>query len=133
MSIDAERLVKVFVKMRDRRAELKRAWEAEDAEIKAKQEQIEAVLLDHLNKNNQDSVRTGEGTFYRQKKTIPNASDWEAFYAWIKENDAFDALERRIKAKFITDYMEEHADDPDNNLPPGVSVFTRYDVRVRKS
>jgi hypothetical protein len=38
MSIDAERLVKVFVKMRDKRAELKRAFEAEDAAIKAKQE-----------------------------------------------------------------------------------------------
>jgi hypothetical protein len=133
MAIDAEQLVRVFVKMRDRRSELKRAFEAEDAAIKAKQEKIEAVLLDHLNKNKQDSARTAAGTFYRQKKTVPSASDWEAFYAWIKENDAFDALERRIKAKFITDYMEEHADDPDNNLPPGVSVFTRYDVRVRKS
>jgi hypothetical protein len=133
MAIDAEKLVKVFIKMRDKRSELKRAFEAEDAAIKAKQEKIEAVLLDHLNKNKQDSARTAAGTFYRQKKTVPSASDWEAFYAWIKENDAFDALERRIKATFITDYMEEHADDPDNNLPPGVSVFTRYDVRVRKS
>jgi len=49
MSIDAEKMVKVFVKMRDKRAELKRAWEAEDADIRAKQEKIEAVLLDHLN------------------------------------------------------------------------------------
>lgn len=133
MSIDATRIVKTFIKIRDKRAELKRAWEAEDAELKAKQEKLEAVLLDHLNKNNQDSVRTEAGTYYRQVKVIPNANDWEAFYKWIKENDAFDALERRIKAKFITDYMEEHADDPDNNLPPGVSVFRRYDVRVRKS
>lgn len=133
MTIDANRIVKTFVKIRDKRSELKRAWEEEDARLKAQQEKLEAVLLAHLNGNNQDSVRTEAGTFYRQLKTIPNATDWGAFYEWIKENDAFDALERRIKAKFITDYMEEHADDPDNNLPPGVSVFRKYDVRVRKS
>jgi len=133
MAIDANRLVKTFVKIRDRRAQLKREFEAQDAELKAQQEKLESVLLSHLNKNNEDSVRTAEGTFYRQLKVMPSATDWDAFYAWIKEHDAFDALERRIKAKFISDYMEEHADDPDNNLPPGVSVYKRYDVRVRKA
>ena len=133
MAIDANRIVKTFVKIRDRRSQLKREFEAADAELKAQQEKLESVLLAHLNTHNEDSVRTSEGTFYRQLKVMPSATDWGAFYEWIKEHDAFDALERRIKAKFITDYMEEHADDPANNLPPGVSVYKRYDVRVRKA
>ena len=60
---------------------------------------------------------------------IPTGQDWEAFYDWIKEHDAFDALERRIKRTFVSKYM----DDNDGAIPPGVNVFRRYTVEVRKN
>lgn len=127
--MDINKLVSVYTKIRDKRGEIKRAYEAEDNKLKADLEKIEAVFLNHLSKGNAESVRTDAGTFYRQKDVIPSASDWGVFYDWIKENDAFDALERRIKKTFIVDHMEAN----DGELPPGVSTFTRYVVRVRKN
>jgi nanoRNase/pAp phosphatase (c-di-AMP/oligoRNAs hydrolase) len=127
--MDLNKVVATYVKIRDKRAEKKRAFEAEDADLKAKMERIEAFLLQHLESVQATQVGTDHGTFYRQKDVIPSAADWGAFYDWIKQNDAFDALERRIKKTFITQYMEAN----EGALPPGVNVFSKYVVRVRRS
>lgn len=129
MTLDLNKIVRVYTRIRDARGEKKRAFEAEDSRLKAQQEQLEAVLLKHLIDTESDASRTEAGTFYRQKEVIPSAGDWKAFYDWIKENDAFDFLERRIKRTTVTDYMDEN----EGALPPGVNTFTRYAVRVRKN
>jgi hypothetical protein len=129
MGMDINKLVHVYTKIRDKRSEIKRFFEAEDAALKEQLTKLEGVLLKHLNDTNSDSIRTEAGTFYRQQDVTPSASDWSAFYDWIKQNDAFDALERRVKKTFVTEYMEAN----DGAIPPGVSVFRQYVVRVRKN
>lgn len=133
--MDLNKIIGVYTKIRDKRSEIKKAYETQDNALKANLEQIEAVLLRQLIATQSDSTRTEAGTFYRQKDIMPSCSDWAALYAWIKENDAFDALERRVKKGFITDYMEEHGKDDDGNtiLPPGVNIHTKYVIRVRKN
>lgn len=129
MAVDIDRVVATYVKMRDARAALKRDYEARDQEIKAKMEKLDGFLLGHLIQTSSESVRTEHGTFYRQKDLMVSASDWAALYAWIKENDAFDALERRVTKTFVAKHMEEN----DGEVPPGISTFSRYVVRVRKN
>ena len=127
--MDYEKLVKVFLKIRKARSDLKAAYEADDAKLKAQAAQLDALLLKHLNDTNASSMATAAGTFYRQEEVTPTGSDWEAFYTWVKANDAFDALERRIKKTFIREWMDTH----DGAIPPGVSVYREYVVRVRKA
>ncbi len=125
---DIQRMVKVYVKMRDTRTANKRAFEEADEILKAKMEKIEGQLHKFLLDNQIDSVNTPAGTVYRQEEITPTGSDWAAFYDWVKENDAFDALERRIKKTFVKEYMEQH----DGGIPPGVSVYREYVVRIRR-
>jgi len=127
--MDMNKVVQAHLKIRDARRQLSREYEEKDTELKTKQEQLEAVLLKHLNDSDVDSVRTAAGTFYRQVNIIPAGSDWDAFFTWVKKEDAFDALERRIKRGFIKEYMEEH----NGEMPPGVSVHKERVVRVRRS
>lgn len=127
--MDYNRIVNVHLKIRDKRAEIKKVYEAEDKALLDQQERLEGELLRFLNDSGVDSSRTEAGTFFKQKDVIPTGADWAAFYAWVREHDAFDALERRIKKTFITEYMEAN----DDALPPGVSTFTRYKVRVRRA
>ena len=128
-SIGLDRLAKVYVKIRDKRAELKAAFDAQDTALKEQATKIEMALLAHMNSTGVQSARTDHGTIYRQEEVKPSASNWDAFYAWIKENDAFDALERRVKKTFVTEYMETH----EGALPPGVAVHREFVVRVRRS
>jgi hypothetical protein len=127
--MDLDKVVATYIKIRDARAEKRRAFEAEDADLKAKMERIEAFLLQHLESVQATQVGTAHGTFYRQKDVIPSVDDWGVFYDWVKQNDAFDALERRVKKTFVTQYMEAN----EGALPPGVSVFSKYVIRVRRS
>lgn len=127
--MDTAKMVKAFVKLRDARTALKREFEDKDNALKSKQELLESQLLKFLNENEMESVKTPHGTFYRQEELTPTGADWDAFYKWIAQNDAFDALERRIKKTFIKEYMETHS----GGIPPGVSVYREYVVRVRRT
>jgi hypothetical protein len=129
MSIDTEKLAKVYIKIRDARRDLKKKFDEEDGALKAKLEKIEGVMLTFLNENKQESARTTVGTFFKQEEVTPTAADWDAIYKWIKKNDAFEMLERRIKKTFVSEYMEAHK----GSIPPGVSVYREYVVRVRRN
>lgn len=126
--LDLGKITKAHINIRDARNELRKKYEAEDAKLKEAQAKLEGVMLDHLNGHGMESVRTEAGTFYRQEEITPSASDWNALYDWIKDNDAWDALERRIKKTFIKEYQEAH----NGGLPPGISVFREFVVRVRR-
>lgn len=127
--IDPEQLARVYIKIRNAKAAATAAYERQDADFKAKLKLIETTLLGFLQENNVTSVRTNDGTFYKEESIIPTGADWGAFYEWVKENDAFDFLERRIKKTEVKTYMDTH----DGHVPPGVSVFREYVVRVRKN
>jgi hypothetical protein len=127
--IDPDQLARVYIRIRDAKAAATAAYEKEDQAFKAKMKLIENVLLGYLNDGNMESVKTQSGTFYKQEDILPRAEDWGTFYEWIKENDAFDFLEKRIKKTEVKTYMEAH----DNETPPGVAVMREYVVRVRRN
>lgn len=126
--IDVERFVRVWRKIRAARKELAKAFKAQDDDLKGKQEIISTELLAFLNRTNQKSARTNDGTVYKQKEMLPSCSDWSAFYAWIKENDAFDFLHKRITVAEVARYMEDNEDGP----PPGVRIMESWVIRIRK-
>jgi hypothetical protein len=127
--VDLSKVAETYIKIRDAKAEKKRAFEAEVAVLDGQLEKLEGFMLQHLNTLGMDSVRTAGGTFYRQEDVRPNIVDDALFYGWVKDNDAFDALERRVKKAFITEFMGTH----EGGLPPpGINVHREYVVRVRK-
>lgn len=129
MDIDFNAVTSAYLNLRDARSKLRKQFDEQDGALSENQRKLEAVMLDHLNKSGSESIRTQSATFYRQEKIKPAGSDWDALYKWIAENDGFEFLERRIKATAVKEYMDEH----DGQLPPGVSVFREYEVRVRRA
>lgn len=128
-AVDFARIVKAHINIRDHRAQLKKQFDEADQQFKQAQAKLESVMLDHLNKTGSEAIRTEHGTFYAQEEMTPSASDWNMLYDWIKEHDAWEALERRIKKTFIKEFAEAHG----GGLPPGVSVFRERIVRVRRA
>lgn len=125
-TLDMNRLARAYVKIRDARAEANRKAKEADDDFAAKLALIGTAVLDFLNRSNQQSGKTESGTFYKVLDIKPSASDWEAFYAWVKENDAFDFLEKRLKKSEIAAYMERN----EGSAPPGVSVLREFVVRL---
>jgi hypothetical protein len=129
MAHDVEKLCKVFVKMRDARAELKRAFDKRDEEIKTQQEAINACLLDVCKDLKVDSLKTSSGTAFRTVKTKYWVSDWEAVEQFIIDNDGFELMEKRI----AQNAMKQWAEDYPENLPPSLNVDSRYAITIRRN
>jgi hypothetical protein len=127
--MDAQKMVKAYIKIREKRAEIKKAFDEQDRALKEKLETIEGEMLRQMQEAGIESIKTAAGTFYKQEDITPTGSDWDAFFSWVRAHDAFDALERRIKKGFIKEYMEAH----EGAIPPGVSVYREYVVRVRRT
>lgn len=127
--MDADRVTHAFLNIRAAREALRQTYEKQDGDLKAKQAMLEAAMLGFLNDHKVDSAPTAHGVFFRQLDIIPQGADWDKFYDWIVETNGFDFLERRIKKTAVRDYMNTNK----GALPPGVNVFSRYVVRVRRS
>ena len=98
--------------------------------VEAEMERVAALMDEYLTTHKVKNASTKAGVFFREMDIKPRATDWTAFYAWIKENDAFEFLHKRITADAVAAYMEQHKDD-EVALPPGVAVEKSYVVRVR--
>lgn len=121
-----DKVVATIVKIRTKQRANKKAFETEKRRLDSQKEMLSNWLLEQFNTLGIENVRTASGTAYKFTKVRPQGNDWDAFYEWVSENNAWDALERRIKQKFIATYMAEH----DGGLPPGVSVFRQVGTRV---
>jgi len=130
--MDVAKITKAYVAIRDRRAEIKKTFDTEYADLGEKLDRLNAELLRLMQNQNSDAIRTEFGTVYRQEEIKPSCSDWSALDAWEKANpdiNASDILEKRVSKKFITEYMENN----EGALPPGISIYREYVARVRRS
>ena len=126
--MDLDRLVKTYRKIRDARTDLGNKFKAEDENLKAKLKIIEDQLLDYCNDNQLTSGRTEHGTFYRTPRTKYWTADWDSFRKFVKENDAFDLLEKRIQQTNMTTWLKENP----GKVPMGLNADTEYSINVRK-
>lgn len=123
-----DKIVQAHHNIKQARADLKRKFEEEDAELEGQQQKLRAFLLNHLNQTGVQSMKTEAGTVYKTKRTIASATDWASVWAFAKENDAMDIFQKRLTTSFVTEYAEQH----DGAIPPGVRLLEEFDIGVRE-
>lgn len=127
-AVPVEKLVKAYLKMNTRLAELKAAFETEEKGLKEKMGKVKGALLDYCKTQNVESVRTTEGLFYRGISTRYWTSDWESMGKFVVENNVPELLEKRLHQGNMKQFMEANPDI----LPPGLNVDTEYTITVRR-
>ena len=126
--IPVEKLVKVYLKMNGKLSEIKAAYEAEEKALKEQMVKVKAALLAYCKEQNVESVRTGEGLFYRGVTTRYWTNNWEEMGKFIVEHGVPELLEKRLHQGNMKQFLEEHPDV----LPPGLNVDSEYTITVRK-
>ena len=89
------KLIRVYIKMRDRLKEM----EAEKEELEEKMKQVKIALLDNCNEIGANSLNTPFGRVTRTLKTRYWTTDWNSMYQFMRDNDAVELLERRIRSE----------------------------------
>ena len=126
--MNVEKLVEVYIKMRDKRSQLQKEFDVEDTRIKEQQALIEEQLLEMCKETGAEGLRTSSGSVFRTVKTRYWTSDQKSMKEFILENDAFELLENRIHQTNMKNFLEENPD----KMPKGLNIDCRYGITVRR-
>ena len=122
--LSADRLAKIYVKIRDKRRELAK----QDDELKAQLELVQAELLEICKAQGASTIRTPHGTISRRIFKTYWTSDWDSFVHFLKEQDAFSLLQQRINGTNMDQFLEEN---PDLH-PPGLNADQTQTIVIVK-
>ena len=117
-----------YIALRDKKAELKAAYEKSVEKIDEAMKRCEAFIMATMDQIGVDSVKTAAGTAFKKQQTSATVADWDATLAFIKDSESWSMLERRVNKTFVEAYIEEH-----NDLPPGVNYRSETVVNIRRT
>jgi hypothetical protein len=115
-------LVDKYMGLRNARLELDR----QSAKLKEQESEIRALILRELLESKAGGVA---GKSYRAEvrhKKVPQVVDWDKLYVYIKDNDAFELLQKRLSPPAVVERWENH------EAVPGVVEVTVDDLSVTK-
>lgn len=115
-------IVKKMVDIRDERRKIS----ARDKELIDEFRPLEMELIVRLDEQGMEKASTKDGTASINETVLPQVVDWDEFYEWIKENDAFYMLQKRPAAAAF----REHLDSGEEIA--GVVAYTKREIGLRK-
>ena len=121
--------VSLYIKLRDRKAEIKAEMDEQIKPIQEKMDKLEAKLLEAFQSTGVDSVKTESGTAYTAVRTTASVADRDAFMEFVKAREEWSLLEVRPAKTAIEQFRAAN----DNELPPGINIREERVVNVRRS
>lgn len=126
--VKVDQVVQAYLKLREKRSDLKKAYDTEDGDLKTKMERLETWLMQQMQQTGATQLGSAHGTAYQQTVMKGNCSDWPSFWQWLADNGRFDMVEKRISVKTIQEHWQETGE-----MPPGINVNPELRVIIRKS
>jgi hypothetical protein len=123
-----EDLVSAYIKIRDQIADVKRRADEQVAELTVHLNAISDELQTICKDIGANSINTSAGTVMRSVKSKFWTNDWQSMYAFIRDNGAFELLEKRLHQTNMKNFLEEN---PEAH-PPGLNVEREFVVTVRR-
>jgi hypothetical protein len=121
---NAAQLAGIYIKMRVQIRELEDKVKA----IKHEQLMVTDKMLELCSDQDVNSLATTNGTISRRLSSSYWTGDWDSFYSFVKDNDAYHLLEKRIHNTNMKEFL---ADNPDA-VPMGLQAKRQYVISVRK-
>jgi hypothetical protein len=128
MSFTVEQVVETYLKLRRKKEAVENETKDRVAGLKAKMTMLESWLMQKADEDGVTSFKTTAGTAFVTTTDFANVADWDAVLTFIKENDAFDMLEKRVSKTAVRAHMDETGD-----VPPGITYGSKIGINVRKA
>jgi hypothetical protein len=122
--INADRLAKIYVKIREKRL----ALEKQVQELQEQQDIVAKEILELCKEQGTFTMRTEHGTISRRVSKRYWTSDWHSFCDFVKEHDAFALLHQRINNSNMEQFLEEN---PELH-PPGLNADQNQTIVITK-
>jgi hypothetical protein len=125
----ASELVEKYIKLRDKKGEMKKEYEDKVSKLEQALDKIETVLLNTLNTAGIDSIKTEFGTAYTATRSSATVADRDGYFGWIQEDleERMIFLEARANKTAVQQYKEVHGE-----LPPGINWREERVLNIRR-
>ena len=127
MTVNVDDVVATYMKLRSQKESIEAEVKDRVSAIKAKMEKLEAWIKEQADSQGVTSFKTKHGTAFLTTTDYANVADWDAVLNFIRENESFDMLEKRISKIAVRGYIEAN-----KAVPPGVNYGTKLEVNIRK-
>jgi hypothetical protein len=127
MELSTDKVIETYLKLRAKKEAIESEAKEKVVEIKANLLKLEAYLKEKMDAEGETSKKTPFGTAFITTTDFAQVGDWDATLSFIKENEAWDMLEKRVSKTAVRGYI-----DANKAVPDGVNYGTRIDVNVRK-
>lgn len=127
MTVNIDDVVATYMKLRSQKDAIEAEVKDNVAVIKSKMEKLEAWIKDQADQQGVTSFKTKHGTAFLTTTDYAQVGDWDAVLNFIRDNEAFDMLEKRVSKIAVRGYIEHT-----KSVPPGVNYGTKLEVNIRK-
>jgi hypothetical protein len=127
MTVNVDDVVATYMKLRSQKESIEAEVKDRVSTIKAKMEKLEAWIKEQADAQGVTSFKTKHGTAFLTTTDYANVADWDAVLDFIRTQEAFDMLEKRISKIAVRGYIEAN-----KAVPPGVNYGTKLEVNIRK-
>lgn len=128
IDVNIAKRVEQYIALRDKIKAMNDAHKKEMEKYVTALEQLNSMLLGHLNAINTDSAAVnGVGTVYRTEKISATIADKSEFQRFIIGGELWDMVDWKANPTATTDFLKENG-----TPPPGVNYTTTYVVGVRR-
>ena len=127
MTVNVDDVVATYMKLRSQKESMEAEVKDRVSVIKAKMEKIEAWIKEQADLQGVTSFKTKHGTAFLTTTDYANVGDWDAVLDFIRTQEAYDMLEKRVSKIAVRGYI-----DANKVVPPGVNYGTKLEVNIRK-
>ena len=120
------KMIENYLALRNKVSKIEERHKTELMPYAKMREQLENLLLAHLNDTGTDSAKCAAGTAFKSTATSVTVKDWPATLTYIKDNNLWDLLEARVNKTAAVEIIEEI-----KKPIPGVQIARATVLRVR--
>jgi hypothetical protein len=120
-------VIRTYMKLRDQKAAIEGEVKERISDIKAKMDRLEAFLKTQMDAQGLTSFKSDHGTAFLTTTDYASVADWDSVLDFIRTNEAYDMLEKRVSKMAVRGYIEQT-----KAVPPGINYGTKLEINVRK-
>jgi hypothetical protein len=124
-----DRLVVVFIKIRDAIAEVNKEYDARLKVLKDQKDKVGTELLRRLHERGSKQTKTDAGTAFISETMAVTIADEDLFGNFVLAEQDYSFYQKRVKVEHLKEYMKEH----EGMLPPGLNVHRELEINVRRA
>jgi hypothetical protein len=122
-----DQIIGAYVKLRGEKEQLTARYKSEVKKLDERMSKLEVWLQMKMAMDKLNSINTDAGTAYKVNVEHASVADMDAFLDYVKQNDAWHLLEKRVSKTGVRAILDEG--EP---LPAGVNWYTSTAINVRR-